>query len=602
MKRKWLAVGIILLFVGTYIIPAIAQDNEKLHPASRGNWLYVGGSGPGNYTRIQDAIDDASDGDTIFVYNGTYHEHITVDKQLVLQGIPSTSEYIPYIDGGDEKTVVITADNCIFERFAVGSDWDYGIFLQSNESIIRNCSVFKSWGNIKLYHASHNLISQNIFRNSELGGIALESSSNNAIMNNIVDNPESCVVNLWRESCYNLICNNEFSNSHYPDGIVNGENCSYNIYKNNMANNSEVGFYIIGGYDISITNNVLNNGISFSSSIPELVSDTIENNTINDKYIYFYTNEHDGIVPGDAGQIVLIQCKNFKIQNLTISNIRTNNNGIGGGVCLINSSQTTIQETKISSCKPTGIYMVNSDDNTLSSNTLSNNYHGIYCERSKRNVISDNIIQEGSDEGIYLYYSPRNTIKMNTISQYSMCILLLASNFNIIDENTIMNKLVLSSNSDFNQIIQNHIQGGVEMNLFCLFNIFSYNTITNSHIGIWLDILCNSNRFINNNITNNEIGVQIINCRLNIFKRNNFIHNTVHAYFEDILFFSTLPDFWRRNYWDDWDGLLPKRIEGKMIIFHIPVDPEYPPDDTVLEWSYFDLFPAKKPYDLPGTG
>jgi hypothetical protein len=45
MIRKWLAVGIILLFVGTSIIPANAQNTEK--ETSRG-WLYVGGSGPGN--------------------------------------------------------------------------------------------------------------------------------------------------------------------------------------------------------------------------------------------------------------------------------------------------------------------------------------------------------------------------------------------------------------------------------------------------------------------------------------------------------------------------------------------------------------------------
>ena len=63
MKRKWLAIGIILLFVGTCIIPAIAKNTEKPLSASRGNWLYVGGSGPGNYTRIQDAIDASNDGD-----------------------------------------------------------------------------------------------------------------------------------------------------------------------------------------------------------------------------------------------------------------------------------------------------------------------------------------------------------------------------------------------------------------------------------------------------------------------------------------------------------------------------------------------------------
>ncbi|HIG99628.1 MAG TPA: hypothetical protein HA258_03500, partial [Thermoplasmata archaeon] len=49
MIRKWLAIGIILLFVGVTIAPTMAQDTEKSQPTSRGNWLYVGGSGPGNY-------------------------------------------------------------------------------------------------------------------------------------------------------------------------------------------------------------------------------------------------------------------------------------------------------------------------------------------------------------------------------------------------------------------------------------------------------------------------------------------------------------------------------------------------------------------------
>jgi len=56
MKRKLLGVGIILLFVGTCIIPVTAQDTKKSQSTSRGDWLYVGGSGPGNFTRIQDAI------------------------------------------------------------------------------------------------------------------------------------------------------------------------------------------------------------------------------------------------------------------------------------------------------------------------------------------------------------------------------------------------------------------------------------------------------------------------------------------------------------------------------------------------------------------
>jgi len=48
------------------------------------NNYYVGGSGPNNYTKIQDAVNDSNDGDTVFVYNGIYYEHIKIDKDINL--------------------------------------------------------------------------------------------------------------------------------------------------------------------------------------------------------------------------------------------------------------------------------------------------------------------------------------------------------------------------------------------------------------------------------------------------------------------------------------------------------------------------------------
>ena len=76
MIRKCFAIGIILLFVGTSVMPITAKDIEKSSlPTYGGKWLYVGGSGPGNYSVIQDAVDNASDGDTVFVYNGIYSDY-----------------------------------------------------------------------------------------------------------------------------------------------------------------------------------------------------------------------------------------------------------------------------------------------------------------------------------------------------------------------------------------------------------------------------------------------------------------------------------------------------------------------------------------------
>ena len=602
MNRKGLVIGIILLFVATGIIPAIAQETEKPLSTSRGNWLYVGGSGPGNYTRIQDAINASSAGDTVCVYNGTYNEHITVDKQLFLIGNPSISDDMPFIDSGKEITVLITADNCVFDGFQIENEWDFGILVQSNENIIRNCSVLKATSDIKLDHASNNLISDNIFR-GDFQGILLEASSNNTIRNNIVDRQWRSMT-LWGRSCNNLVYNNTLSNSRYWAGIDNNENCSYNVYSNNTIwNNAEVGIYVESGYGICITgNSFMNNGIAFSSSIPELLTYSINNNTINDKHIYFYKNQHGVLVPIDAGQIFLVQCTNFTIQNSSISNVRTGYQRIGGGICLINSSLTTIQGSSISSCSPVGIYLINSNDNLISLNTLSNNFYGgLLVDCSNRNIISENIITTGDYEGINLNHASNNIIERNTISGYLECIELQTSNFNKISKNIIANGFILSD-SDANQVIQNRIHGGIEMR-YCHFNIFQYNDISNSSTGIFLEAACRSNSFISNNITHNENGVQLIGVLLNTFKRNNFFYNNINAYFEDTLFVSLFPDFWRGNYWDDSNGFSPKRISGKMIINHISFnpDPEYQPPPTIKPWVNFDWFPARNPYDIPGV-
>ena len=88
MIKKILLIGLVLLFLGTYIAPSVAIDNVKKSPNPIGSekTLYVGGSGPGNYTKIQEAIDNSSDGDTVFVFIGTYFENIRIDRDINLIG------------------------------------------------------------------------------------------------------------------------------------------------------------------------------------------------------------------------------------------------------------------------------------------------------------------------------------------------------------------------------------------------------------------------------------------------------------------------------------------------------------------------------------
>jgi hypothetical protein len=102
--QKGLAYGLLLLFIGTTVIGMYDGTTlYRLAPKDREITLYVGGGGSGNYTNIQDAIDDANDGDTIFVYPGTYHENqIMIGKNIS-------------VTGEDRSTTIIDGNNAALD-------------------------------------------------------------------------------------------------------------------------------------------------------------------------------------------------------------------------------------------------------------------------------------------------------------------------------------------------------------------------------------------------------------------------------------------------------------------------------------------------------
>ena len=76
-------------------------DNSKVTATTT---LYVGGTGPGNFSKIQLAIDSAETGDTIFVWSGMYNENIWINRTLSLKGNGSTNTII----NGSARSSVIT--------------------------------------------------------------------------------------------------------------------------------------------------------------------------------------------------------------------------------------------------------------------------------------------------------------------------------------------------------------------------------------------------------------------------------------------------------------------------------------------------------------
>jgi len=328
MKRKCLAVGIILLFVGTCIIPAIAQNTEKPLPTSRGNWLYVGGSGPGNYTRIQDAINNSHDGDTVFVFDDSspYYENISIPKSINLIGEDRNTTII---NGKKiEDTIWIRASFVTVSGFTIVNsstkNTNAGIYVEEE----------KWWepGNPPWLTNIH--ISDCIIKNNEIG-IRLYSTYAINVSSCIIQNNTGTCVEVISSSHINI---NDCEIMHNGDIYIGGilididyeiGNSSDNVTVSNcsISNNFWCGIWITDcSRDINIFHNKIfentNNGIFVSES----------NAKIYDNHIY---NNGDGEY--FDGGIFLQDC----INNITVTgnNIESNNEY---GLLLLRSSTNSI--------------------------------------------------------------------------------------------------------------------------------------------------------------------------------------------------------------------------------------------------------------------
>lgn len=155
--------------------------------------IYVDDDGTADYTSIQDAIDSAVDGDTIFVYAGQYHESIRIDKSLHIIGEDKYETIINETRSG--PLVDINHAHVHFEGFtliddaSVWSDSVAVIFVNSNgNSIENNIIITDLYNGIKLHpRTKENSITRNVIT-ARYAGIRLEWSWNNQISgNHLVD-------------------------------------------------------------------------------------------------------------------------------------------------------------------------------------------------------------------------------------------------------------------------------------------------------------------------------------------------------------------------------------------------------------------------------
>ena len=281
LKKAWI-IGIILLFIGASVVSGF-QANSSPQPLTRG-WLYVGGSGPGNYSTIQSAINATNPGDIIYVYSGTYYENVVVNKfNITLVG---ENKDTTIIDGGYSEDVVrVSSGGVTISGFTMqnsgSSAYDAGISLfDSNENIITGNILLNNINGIILhtYCTNNKVMGNNAYLNNQYG-LLLFFSSNNIITNNNASNNNGIGIALYG-SDNNIITGNIASNDIYGIGLSKSNN---NMVIDSNANSNYIGIYLNqNSNNNTFTDNNVSNSYYYGI-LPELASNNYfyHNNLIN---------------------------------------------------------------------------------------------------------------------------------------------------------------------------------------------------------------------------------------------------------------------------------------------------------------------------------
>lgn len=292
--------------------------------------LTVGSNGGENYSSIQEAVNNAQNGDTISVSPGIYIENVNVNKEIAIiskTDVSGDRTNRTYVIGAVPENDVfsIKSNNVRIAGFHIvggpsGIDayQEVGLYLEgvqncslSNNTLMLNdagIGLNNSQGNfldnnqislgstgIVLSRSNENKLSNNmVLTNDE--GILLENSTNNTLMNNTAESND--IGFLLNTSRTNMLGYNSISRNNY--GVILENMAESNTLNNNSLYMNGLGMYLKGS-----TGNIIyfNKFFNFMNAVDE-GTNSWNSSSAGNKWKDYNGTDADGNGIGDTPYVV----------------------------------------------------------------------------------------------------------------------------------------------------------------------------------------------------------------------------------------------------------------------------------------------------------
>lgn len=193
IKRPFIMVASLLMLVSAVVF--LVHDVDA-------RILYVGGTGDGNYTSIQQAVNNATGGDVIYVYRGVYNENIFIPKYIDYLKLVGENREATVINGVEENcaTLEIHGRNCTFENFTITSSQKstsiVTISYTDRVKIINSRIEANNNACIYMFFSTNITILNNSITGGGINivGSSLENWNTHTISNNTLNGKELCYI------------------------------------------------------------------------------------------------------------------------------------------------------------------------------------------------------------------------------------------------------------------------------------------------------------------------------------------------------------------------------------------------------------------------